>query len=97
MTPAHLNKLRQRVDALTGKPVPPELAAKESAMIALHHAGVRLAGDDRAAWFARCATGRATPADLAMLAELPADALRIAGAVDALEYAKLMHRVFSDF
>ena len=87
--------LARRLDAF-GTPMPAALKEMKDALQTLHEAGVRLAGDDRARLFHRCATGQHTAEDLALLARLPVDALKAAGAIDAMDYATFMSTVLND-
>ena len=92
----NIRTLRKRVNKLNGVPVPAEHAAKAAALVTLRAATVNLCGSDREQWLQRVAKGRATAADEAVLAALPADALQAAG-MTASEYVRLVHRVLTDF
>lgn len=88
--------LRRRLDKLTGPPVPTAQPETTAALLTLREATVSLCGDDREPWLYRCATGRATPADMAILDKLPAEPLKVAG-VSGIEYACLMHQVLTAY
>ena len=88
--------LRRRLEKLAGPPVPASRPATNEALLTLRKVTVDLCGAGREGWITRCATDRATPADMAVLDALPDDALMAAG-VSAVEYTQLMHRVLNAY
>lgn len=94
-----MSKMRQRLDALAGDRVPPSQVAAADALAVLRSVSVELAGGTTARdqCFFRVAIGRATAADDALLAGLPADALKAAGMKTPTAYATLMSDVLKAY
>ena len=92
--------LMLRLEKLAGPRVPACDPLKVTASAALHRASRELSKDmpyrGREQWLERCAEGRPTPEDTALLDQLPHDALEVAG-VTAIQFAAIMTRLDREF